>query len=277
MLDTSEYPLYPETRETRLLEASTHDSRAYFYREIDTAKQFVFMNNENVVYGIPEATGYASMTPRSLYMYTTILHWRDSGLVSPKFLGKFNIGTLARVKPLPFDSLICEDSGALWIYKNPWVSPRVYLAHTSEILPDDTAILRRMSIDTAGWPAAYFTREEKARNLNTASTSGDTVVITRSSENEVGMITRSHDSSYLILTDNYYPGWEAKIDGVNTPMLRCNYAMRAIALPPGEHHILFSFRPPLFRIGAWISSCTLLVLFGLCIIRRQKNQLIPHL
>jgi Bacterial membrane protein YfhO len=271
MLDTSKYPLYPETVETRLLEASSKNARVYFYREIDTTKQFAFMNNENVVYGIPEATGYASMTPRCLYIYTTILHLHNSGLVNPKFLGKFNVGTLARVKPLPFDSLVLENSGPLWIYKNPWASPRAYLAYNAEILPDDTAILRRMSDDTASWPAAYFTPEEKTKNLHASSAIGDTVAITHASENEIEMMANSHDSSYLVLTDTYYPGWEATIDGVPTPILRCNYAMRAIVVPPGKHSVTFTFRPTSFRIGAWISLLSLVALIGLCIAKRQKR------
>jgi len=270
MLDPSRYPLYPETPETRLLEASTHDSRAYFYREIDTARQFAFMNNENVIYGIPEATGYASMTPRSLYTYTAILHLKDSGLVTPKFLGKFNVGTLVRVKPLPFDSLPCVDSGALWIYKNPYVSPRTYLAHNAEVLSDDTMILRRMSNDSASWPAVYFTPEAHGRILHSSSMLGDTVEITNASENKIDMIARNHDSSYLVLTDTYYPGWEATIDGNNSPVLRCNYAMRAIALPPGKHRISFVFQPMSFRIGAWISLFSLFLILGLWFMKRER-------
>ncbi len=271
MLDTGQYPLYPETRETRLLEAGRNDSRVYIYREIDTAKQFAFMNNENVMYGISEATGYASMTPRCLYIYTTILHWKDSGLVSPKFLGKFNVGTLARVKPLPFDSLVPESSGPLWIYKNPWVYPRAYLAHHAEILADDSAVLRRMANDMAPWPAAYFTSKEHAMHLHSDAAMSDTVSITLASENKVEMITKSRDSSYLILTDTYYPGWVAKIDGVGTPILRCNYAMRAIMLPPGAHKVSFMFRPLSFRVGCWISLLTLCALIGVSIAKRPNR------
>lgn len=269
MLDSSAYPLYPETRETRMLEVSTLDSRAYFYREIDTAHQFAFMNNENVVYGIPEATGYASMTPRSLYIYTAILHWRDSGLVSPKFLGKFNIGTLARVKPLPFDSLTPISSGPIWIYKNPWVLPRVYLARRTEIVSDDSVVLRRMLSDTAPWPVAYFTPEQEARAINTRTLQGDTVVIIQNSENEVVMSAICTDSSYLILTDTYYHGWEASVDGNDVRILRSNFAMRAIELAPGKHRVKFVFRPRSFRIGAWISLLSLVTLVGLWLTKRK--------
>src|SRR5439155_9195082 len=141
------------------LQKLSKDSRVYFYREIDPTKQFVFMNNENVVYGIPEATGYESLTPRCLYIYTAILHWKDSGLVSPRILGKFNIGTLARVRALPFDSLVNISHGPLWIYQNPFMGPRAFLTHSAVVLPNDTEVLHRMTMDTSQWPAAYFTPE----------------------------------------------------------------------------------------------------------------------
>jgi len=61
--------LYPETPETKILREQSRDSRVFVYRELDPNKQFVFMDNENVIYGIPEATGYESVIPRSLYIY----------------------------------------------------------------------------------------------------------------------------------------------------------------------------------------------------------------
>ena len=266
MLDTSQYPAYPETRETKLLQTFSKDSRLYCYREIDTARQFVFMDNENVVYGIPSATGYESMTPRSLYIYSSILHWKDSGLISPQFLGKFNIGTLVRAKPLLFPSLRLVDSNSIWIYKNPYSTPRVFLAFDGEILPNDTAILDRMADSTSQWPAAYFTPDQDIHSNHTSKNLGDTVVITKSGTNEVDLNSHSSDNSYLVLTDTYYPGWKAHIDGKEAPIYRCNYAMRAVALPSGSHSIVFSFEPDSYRVSSWISSISLLILIGMTVV-----------
>jgi uncharacterized membrane protein YfhO len=130
-----------------------------------------------------------------------------------------------------------------------------------------------MSVDSASWPEAYFTPSENAKILHTCHSSGDTVVITRASENEIDMAANNRESAYLVLTDTYYPGWEATIDGVNAPILRCNYAMRAIALPPGEHRVSFAFRPASFRKGAWISLFSLLLLLGLCC---KKGKSLKH-
>ena len=286
MNDPAQYPPYPNTPETQLLQSLGKNSRTYFYREIDSNKQFVLMNNENAVYGISEATGYASMIPRCLYTYTTIGHWHDSGLVTPRFLGKFNIGTLARVKPLPFDSLQLETSGPVWIYKNLLVWPRAYLAHMAITCGNDSIALRHMADSALGWPVAYFTPDQQAIPINISKIGGDTVAISEDANNAISIMASSPDSSYLILTDTYYPGWKATIDGNPTQVLRCNYAMRAVLLPPGQHKIEMHFGPVSFRTGMWTSLATLfiLTLTGIRSIRadgkieeRRSNNFISHL
>ena len=254
----SQYPLYPSTPETTLLEHMAKNSRAYCYREVDSARQFVFMDNQNVIYGIPEATGYESITPRSLYIYTAVLHWRDSGLVTPELLGKFNIGTLVRAKPLPFDSLQCIESGPLWIYRNPFVFPRAYLAHRAIVVVNDSEALSRMNDASLVWPAAYFTSSEYIHPFSNALGDSDRISIQHSGNNSIALTAYSRDSSYLLLTDTYYPGWQATIDGKSAPILRANYAMRAVLLPPGLHTVMMRFDPLSFRVGMWISLGSLL-------------------
>ena len=57
-----------------------------------------------------------------------------------------------------------------------------------------------------------------------------------------------------MLTDPYYPGWRAFVDGEETPILRADYLFRAIALPPGSHEVRFVFAPPSLQRGAILSA-----------------------
>jgi len=70
---------------------------------------------------------------------------------------------------------------------------------------------------------------------------------------------------YLILSDTFYPGWVAYVDGAKKEIVRANYVLRAVALDEGEQRIEFVFRPASFLIGAAISVTTLsaLVVFFL--------------
>ncbi len=55
--------------------------------------------------------------------------------------------------------------------------------------------------------------------------------------------------SLLLVADTDYPGWEAFIDGVATPIRKANLAFRAVSVPRGRHRVEFRFRPDSARHG----------------------------
>jgi hypothetical protein len=92
------------------------------------------------------------------------------------------------------------------------------------------------------------------------------VRIERPSPNEVVAFTSNAHPSLLVLSDVYFPGWEATVDDVSTPVLRANHMMRAVAVPAGEHRVVFRFvRPPGFRAGLWGSAVGLVALVAIVV------------
>ena len=61
---------------------------------------------------------------------------------------------------------------------------------------------------------------------------------------------------YLVLSDSYFPGWQARVNGTPVRIFRANYLVRAVPVPAGESRIVFLYRPWAFRIGLWISLAT---------------------
>jgi hypothetical protein len=64
---------------------------------------------------------------------------------------------------------------------------------------------------------------------------------------------------WLVLAQTWFPGWRARVDGVETPLLRANYAFGAVALPAGEHEVELSYEPASFRTGAIVSLASALI------------------
>jgi hypothetical protein len=73
--------------------------------------------------------------------------------------------------------------------------------------------------------------------------------VTRKSPSEVEIITGNGGERALVLTDTYYPGWVASLDGKPVSIYRANGFFRGILLPPGEHHVQFKYSPISFQIG----------------------------
>ncbi len=82
-------------------------------------------------------------------------------------------------------------------------------------------------------------------------------------DNDMATIALTSDQpGYLVLSEAYYPGWQAMIDGQPTPIYRANYAFRAVHVSAGAHTIKFVFAPLIWKIGLAISGLTLLGLLS---------------
>ncbi len=57
----------------------------------------------------------------------------------------------------------------------------------------------------------------------------------------------------VVLSDVYFPGWKATVDGEDAPIERVDYLLRGVAVGAGEHEIVMEYQPWSWRIG-WIVS-----------------------
>jgi hypothetical protein len=80
--------------------------------------------------------------------------------------------------------------------------------------------------------------------------------------NEIEIAVQTTAPAYLVLSDVYYPGWQASVDGRAAPLYRANYAFRAIRVDPGEHQVRLSFAPLGWRVGLGLSLGTTFALLA---------------
>lgn len=71
--------------------------------------------------------------------------------------------------------------------------------------------------------------------------------------NRLRLSGMSRTGGTLFVSEMFYPGWEAWVDGVKESIRRVNYYFRGIALPPGPHTVELVYRPVSFRYGAMVS------------------------
>lgn len=74
----------------------------------------------------------------------------------------------------------------------------------------------------------------------------------------------------MVLSDVYYPGWKAFIEGKEKPILPANYAFRGVVVPPGNHEVTMTYQPAAFRIGLWVTISSLAALLVMSFIRKRE-------
>ena len=87
----------------------------------------------------------------------------------------------------------------------------------------------------------------------------------------VELSAESDQEGWLVLSDLYYPGWQARLDGAPVPIFPANYLFRAVRLPPGNHRVVFTYRPKSFYFGAALSLAALVILAAVAIASRRTT------
>ena len=113
---------------------------------------------------------------------------------------------------------------------------------------------------------------EKPSPISAQFGSGSSQIVSYKPD-EIIIKTSSGEQKLLFLSDNFYPGWKAKVDGVETEILRADYTFRSVPLIPGEHEVVFYFDSDTFKIGVLISLIGImsLSLMLLCLIYFQRR------
>jgi hypothetical protein len=74
----------------------------------------------------------------------------------------------------------------------------------------------------------------------------------------------------LVLTDIFYPGWKAYVDGKQIKIYRVNGLVRGVLLEEGEHTVVFTYFPESFKIGLYLFILSILV-YLIILIRRTRQ------
>jgi len=146
--------------------------------------------------------------------------------------------------------------GDVKIYENLDCLPRAYVSHNPRLVPDDEAALAALADPTFN-PAheVVLVGEQPPPPAGEGQGGGGLDLLTYQPEHVVVSATLSAPG-YLVLSDTYYPGWRATVDGVEVPIERANYLLRAVAAPGGAHRVEFTYWPTHLDVGLLISGGT---------------------
>ncbi|MBI1746590.1 MAG: YfhO family protein [Acidobacteria bacterium] len=97
-------------------------------------------------------------------------------------------------------------------------------------------------------------------SLLSAEPRSEAITVTDYQPNSISLEAAPDTDGFLFLSEIYYPGWRAYVDGKPQPILKANLVFRAIYLEKGPHKIQFRFYPTPFYVGALVTALTGLLL-----------------
>jgi hypothetical protein len=170
------------------------------------------------------------------------------------------------------DMKLLWERGTMRVYENLQALPRAYFVPLIRVMEDPKSILPRLS-RTVHDPrrAALIAGPLPSGFKAGRATSRGEVKIVQDRSEEVTLEVQATADGFLVLTDQYYPGWEATVNGDPTEIVVANHAFRLIQVPAGHSQVVFRYRPNSLWSGVLVSTMTLLALAGLFWIGARKR------
>jgi hypothetical protein len=225
----------------------------------------------SLLHGVHDVWGVVN--PLTLADYNR--YWEHMGSRSSLLYDFLNAKYLVGSKGVALDwekfVPVFEGDPQVNIYLNTRALPRAFLVHQALVAAD-----HREAFDLIQHPdfdPATRVVLEGARREVLPTDEAEMVSIVSYQPNEILLDVTVAAPGYLVLSEVYYPGWRAYVDGREEVIWRANYTFRAIHLEPGPHRVRLLFAPLAWKVGLGISLMTWLglIVWGLLSIRRSDK------
>lgn len=232
--------------------------------EVLRQERILLTANYNLISGLPVTGVYAPLGFHAYYRLMDRLGTVDLGFgarpVTPEdvahdraLLDFLNVGYVLSRQPLNGFSEVAQIEGT-WIYRNDRVAPRAFAVDQIEQVPSVAAALTWVKEH----PEHLRDTAVLDQPLEVSFARGDAerskVSVLAYEPQAVSVAVTAPGSVVLVMSDTYYPGWQARLDGQVTPIYRTHGVFRAVVVPAGTHRVEFQYEPRTFWHGVTIAG-----------------------
>ncbi len=256
--------------------------------------------NTNMVHGIDSVDGYTSFT---LSRYNRLLG-APGKCALPRFEPSAGLMSLLNVKYVISSQVIDYDrltpvftEADLYLYQYADFLPRFFLVDKAIVLPTEEDVVAAVA-DRSFWPlsgvlldadqlrrADDFNLGSLFRQWSIEGVQGPSEGVTEAGRGAPGEVSvleydageatlevNANRASFLVISENDYPGWKAYVNGEPTPVLRAYGFVKAVAVLPGKSVVRLSFEPKSFQIGLLMTLLSAMVVSCVAFAFRSSGQ-----
>ncbi len=241
-------------------------------------------------HGIDMVNGYEPLNLRHYIEYFSVLMtgdpataprgpvvWTDlTAIARPDLLRALDARWLASNREQPFDRIgwapvaVAHDVQVFDFYRGMTRVPvhlyrdraplgPAFFARSLTPVPDERASLAALAAARSPLDAVVLGWNGPAPDF-----AGGTARMTRRGGDVYEYALDSRGDNLLILSQVWYPGWRARLDGREVPLYRTDHALLSLRVPPGTHSLTLEMTSPPLRLG--LALCALGLLAALALV-----------
>ena len=139
--------------------------------------------------------------------------------------------------------------------------PRARLVADAVVLPDEQAVPHMLSPDFD--PARQVVLSDPPPIDLTGGEVGGGVEWIERNNNNMTLQVSADRPAVLVLADNWFPAWKARVGSEEVPVLRANHSLRAVPISAGEHTVEFYYESDELGWSLGLTLLSLAVVAGL--------------
>jgi hypothetical protein len=226
---------------------------------------WVVRQNAGLIFKWADVAGYNALTLDRVWI---TLH-ETLGLTPSLDENTYPSRRIYDAGPFPFDSMSIVAS---WnpangniVFRGPGtgVDPRAWLAAAARRVEDWREAVAALAGGHDLHHIALVETETPLPPVAGRDVGGQRVEILSFDPERVEVEVEAATPALLVLSEAWYPGWTATVDGVDVPCVPANAWMRAVEVPAGRHRVVLRFRSRWLAPGALLALFTAAALGGL--------------
>jgi hypothetical protein len=193
----------------------------------------------------------------------------------PKMAQLLNVRYTIRRADQPASDKPVFSDGVWCVYENPHVGDRAWVVHRIEIDPSTERPLNRLNDrDFDPGRVAIVDRAPVETIDHEVDAGPDSVETLNHDPTSMEFRVRTNSRGMLVVSEVFYPGWQALVNGQSVPIYRINGFMRGVEVPAGTSTVDFKYQPMSVRLGAAMGLAALAgtLLLGLVVFRRGTSR-----
>jgi hypothetical protein len=136
---------------------------------------------------------------------------------------------------------VFTNAAGMKIFENPGVLPRAWTVHSVRQAPDETRAVA-MILDGSLDPGREAIVSGAPPSLESCN-QPDTVQHARFDLQSVSVDVQMACRGLVLVSDNWYPGWRANVDGRSQPILNVDTTIRGVVVDKGKHTVTMNYWP----------------------------------
>jgi hypothetical protein len=183
---------------------------------------------------------------------------QDASRLDSPLVDLLNVRWVLSSEGDPLPGLEAVREGPVALHENGDALPRAFLVGEARPIPDRAERLAALA-DPGFRPDLWAYSEGSIPGLGPAGSSDSPgeARLTMHEDERVVVAVDAERPALLVLSDAWYPGWHARVDGDERTIHRINHVFRGVVVQPGDREVEFRYEPASFRRGRLVSLAAL--------------------